>query len=164
MNSIAFKTLQPELTEEYLDFMFDILYANMSRIAPTGNTYEEDKAIWISCVKPAIEQGRRNVILILKKNYLVGFFQYYVNETTFMMDEIEFKPEYQGSGIFTELYRYLVKVLPESTHYVESYANKKNMKSQAILKHLGLIVAGENKSGDCYHFRGDYCVLAEKYK
>ena len=98
--------------------MYDILHTNMSQIAPTGNTYEEDKAMWTSCVKPALEQGRRNIILIFKENDLAGFFQYYINETTFMMDEIQFKPEYQGSGIFAELYSYLVKIIPSETRYV----------------------------------------------
>ncbi len=164
MNGFSFKPLKPESINTYLQEMYDILHKNMNRIAPTGNTYEEDKAMWTSCVQPALEQGRRNITLIFKGNDLVGFFQYYVNTTTFMMDEIQFKSEYQGSGLFTELYRYLIKTIPAETQYTEAYANKENLKSQEILKHLGLEIIGENKDGNSYHFRGKYRKLIERYK
>ena len=163
MSCFSFMPLKPESINTYHSGIYDILHTNMSKIAPTGNTYEEDKAMWTSCVKPALGQNRRDMILIFKENELVGFFQYYVNSETFMMDEIQFKPEYQGSGLFTELYRYLIKIIPAETQYTEAYASKKNLKSQAILKHLGLEIIGENKNGNSYHFQGEYKRLIERY-
>ncbi len=46
---------------------------------------------------------------------------------------------------------------------VEANANKKNMKSQAILKHLGLEIARENKNGRSYYFIGDCQKMPERY-
>lgn len=143
--------------------MFALLYANMSVIAPTGNTYEEDFAYWSTCMTPVLEEGRSSVILLLHEDELCGYFQYSINNDTFMMEEIQFGPAYQGSGMFHELYRYLTSVVPIETKYVEAYANKKNEKSQGVLKHLGLKVIGENKNGKSYHFRGDYQKLYERY-
>lgn len=62
------------------------------------------------------------------------------------MDEIQFKKEYQGCGLFDELYHYLTTVIPAGTRYVEAFARKENLKSQGILEHLGLSVVGESKT------------------
>lgn len=43
------------------------------------------------------------------------------------------------------------------------YANKNNMKSQGILKRLGLTIDGENKNGNSYHFSGKYDNLLKWY-
>lgn len=79
------------------------------------------------------------------------------------MEEIQFDASVQGSGLFTELYRYLIRILPPQTQYVEAYANKKNEKAQAILSRLGLKIAGENKNRRSFLFRGDYACLRERY-
>ena len=47
--------------------------------------------------------------------------------------------------------------------YVEAYANKKNLKSQSILKHLGLVESGENKNGNSFYYKGKYVDLLNKY-
>ncbi|MBQ6019494.1 MAG: hypothetical protein IJL26_04860 [Clostridia bacterium] len=79
------------------------------------------------------------------------------------MEDIQFKPEYHGSGLFAELYRYLTTIIPAETRYVEAFSGKENIKSQEILKHLGLTVIGENKNGRSYHFKGAYKALSERY-
>lgn len=71
------------------------------------------------------------------------------------MDEIQFKKEYQGCGLFAELYHYLTTVIPAGTRYVEAFARKENLKSQGILEHLGLSVVGESKNGNSLHFKGE---------
>ena len=106
---------------------------------------------------------KRSVILIFCEDKLCGFFQYFVNDTTFRMDEIQFKKEYQGCGLFAELYHYLTTVIPAGTRYVEAFARKENLKSQGILEHLGLSVVGESKSGNSLHFKGEYKALSERY-
>lgn len=75
------------------------------------------------------------------------------------MDEIQFKKEYQGCGLFAELYHYLTTVIPAGTRYVEAFARKENLKSQGILEHLGLSVVGESKNGNSLHFKGEYKAL-----
>ena len=92
-----------------------------------------------------------------------GFFQYLVNDTTFRMDEIQFKKEYQGCGLFTELYHYLTTIISAQTKYVDAFARKENLKSQRILEHLGLAVVGESKNGKSLYFKGEYKTLFERY-
>jgi hypothetical protein len=81
-----------------------------------------------------------------------------------MMEEIQFKLEYHGSGMFKQLYRYLITIIPPDTKHVEAYANKRNEKSQLILKLLGLEVIGENKNGNSWNFKGKYNTLVGKFK
>ena len=165
MTGISFRYLQKPPTPAILDEIFDILATNMRVIAPTGLTYEEDKAQWLSCVPPALEKKARQIILIYDRDELIGFFQYYVtaDRAVFMMEELQFKPAYHGSGLFGDLYRYLLPRLPADIQAVEAYADKRNRKSLAVLSHLGLTVVGENKNGISYHLRGSYAELKKHY-
>ena len=81
-----------------------------------------------------------------------------------MMEEIQLDRKYWGSGAFTELYRHLAAFVPDNIQWVEAYSNKRNLKSQGILKHLGLEITGENKKGTSYHFRGDCQKMLSKYR
>ena len=146
-----------------LPLLFDILHANMSKIAPTGNSYEEDLAFWLSCVSPALEKEPRRILLLYDGDEIAGFFQYFVNNGLFMMEEIQFRDRYQGTGVFSELYAYLIRIIPRDTEFVEAYANKGNHKSIAVLNHLGLEIVGENKNGISYHFRGRYETILRRY-
>ena len=149
--------------DSVLPLLFAIMHANMSKIAPTGNSYEEDLLFWLSCVSPELEKEPRRILLIYDGDKLAGFFQYFVNNGLFMMEEIQFCDAYKGSGTFRELYAYLTGIIPENTELVEAYANKSNHKSIEILKHLGLEIIGENKNGVSYHFRGRYENILRKY-
>ena len=165
MTAPTFRFLEKPPAPEILDEIFDILATNMRVIAPTGLTYEEDKAQWMSCVPPALEQEARQMVLIYAGDDLAGFFQYYVtaDHNVFMMEEIQFKEAYRKSGLFGELYRFLIPKLPADIVYVEAYADKRNTKSLAVLEHLGLTVIGENKNKISWHLRGDFAVLKKKY-
>mgnify|MGYP002519291598 CR=1 FL=1 len=165
MTGISFRYLQKPPTPDVLDEIFDILAANMRVIAPTGLSYEEDKAQWLSCVPPALTKEARQILLIYDRDELIGFFQYYVtaDHSTFMMEEIQFKEAYHGSGLFGDLYRYLLPRLPADIQAVEAYADKRNAKSLSVLGHLGLTVIGENKNGISYHLHGNFARLKEKY-
>ena len=165
MTGISFRYLQKPPSPALLEEIFTILAANMRVIAPTGLTYEEDRAQWLSCVPPALEKEARQIILIYNRDELIGFFQYYVtaDHSTFMMEELQFKPAYHGSGLFGDLYRYLIPRLPADIQAMEAYADKRNAKSLAVLTHLGLTVVGENKNGISYHLRGSYAELKSRY-
>lgn len=160
---MTFEFMPKEKASEILPGLFAILAENMSVIAPTGNGYEEDLAEFMANVLPAVQKPRRQIIIIRDGEKTAGYFQYFVNETTFMMEEIQFRAEYRGTGLFKRLYSFLVTVIPENTPYVEAYANRKNARSIAILGHLGLEPVGENGSGSCLHFRGEYAKILEKY-
>ena len=165
MTGLSFRYLPKPPSPDVLDEIFTILAANMRVIAPTGLTYEEDRAQWLSCVPPALEKEARQIILIHDRDELIGFFQYYVtaDNSVFMMEEIQFKPAYRGSGLFGDLYRYLIPRLPDDIQAVEAYADKRNAKSLSVLEHLGLTVVGENKNGISYHLCGNFARLKEKY-
>ena len=136
----------------------------MTIIAPTGNTREEDYRLWFEAVRGSIQNENRQMILIKDKEKLVGFFQYNANGDTFMMEEIQFKPEYQGKGIFRELYRFVFANIKKDFNYVEAYANITNQKSIGILEKLGLLNLGLNKNGRSYHFRGAFTDLVKWYE
>ena len=160
---IHIRELDKSQKDAVLPLLFDILHANMSKIAPTGNSYEEDLAFWLSCVSPALEKEPRRILLLYDGDEIAGFFQYFVNNGLFMMEEIQFRDRYQGTGVFSELYAYLIRIIPRDTEFVEAYANKGNHKSIAVLNHLGLEIVGENKSGISYHFRGRYETILRRY-
>ena len=163
MNSFRFRQLKKEDISVFADEIFSILANNMRAIAPTGNSYDEDYKTWLESAVPVWRDGKNSVILIFCGETLCGYFQYSVKDSTFRMEDIQFKPEYHGSGLFAGLYHYLMGIIPAQTKYVEAYASKENIKSQEILKHLGLTAAGENKNGRSLHFIGDYKKLSERY-
>ena len=156
--------LRKDEADSVLPKLFAILHANMSRIAPTGNSYDEDLSFWISCVAPALEKEPRQIVLLKDEEMIAGYFQYYVNDGVFMMEEIQFRDEYKGSGLFAELFTWLTGIIPKETKFVEAYAHKNNEKSIAVLSHLGLEIIGENKNGIAFHFRGNYEKLTDRYK
>ena len=151
--------------EQLLPDLFRILHSNMSIIAPTDNSYNEDFEIWSSYLTPAMQKEQRQMVLMYVDNKLVGYFQYYINGDTnsLMMEEIQIEKAFQGTGLFSEFYNWLIKSLPKNIMYVEAYANKKNLKSQSILKHLGLVEIGENKNGNSFYYKGAYVNLLNKY-
>lgn len=157
------KELDKSRKDEVLPVLFGILHANMSKIAPTDNSYEKDLSFWLSCVSSELEKEPRRILLIYDGDEIAGFFQYFVNNGLFMMEEIQLRDRYKGTGVFGELYAYLTRIIPEDTEFVEAYANKSNHKSIAVLTHLGLEIIGENKNGISYHFRGRYETILCRY-
>ena len=151
--------------EQLLPDLFRILHSNMSIIAPTDNSYNEDFEIWSSYLTPAMQKEQRQIVLMYVECKLVGYFQYYINVdiNSLMMEEIQIKKEFQGTGLFSEFYNWLIKNLPKDIMYVEAYANKNNYKSQSVLKHLGLVELGENKNGNSFYYKGAYVNLLNKY-
>lgn len=158
-----FEYATKEHIEEILPLCFQILHTNMNVIAPTGNTYEKDFRIWFSHILPAMQKEPRRIVLMYNANMIVGYFQYYVSNNTLMMEEIQIKPEYQGTGLFRSFYTWLVNQLPKDIQFVAAYSNKNNIKSQNILEHLGLVKCGENKNGNSYYYKGDYADLLKVF-
>lgn len=161
------------MTFEYLnkaDFstvssvIFNILADNMEKIAPTENTREEDYKCWYEGVIGGLKRDERQIVLIKDSDSIIGFFQYYTNDDTFMMEEIQFKTEYQGKNIFRKLYGFLIPNIRDDIKFVEAYANITNHKSIGILEKLGLCKIGMNKNGRSFHFGGNYSDLIKWYK
>ena len=150
-----FKHIPPE----QIPHMFEILASNMRIIAPTGDSYEEDRRIWLAEAVPAFE----HVILIFDDGQLAGYFQYRLQDNTLRMDEIQFAKPYQGSGLFRRLYQYIITIIPQDIQHVTACANKMNQKAQNILEYLGLQRIGENKNGKSFIYNGAYQAILEKY-
>ena len=161
---IEFEYLNKSDFSQYAQTLFDILGSNMTKIAPTGNTLEEDFKIWYNCADEAMKREERQIILIKDYGSIVGYFQYYTNDDTFMMEEIQFKPEYQGKGIFRALYGFVLKNIKSDLKFVEAYASTSNQKSIGILEGFGLENTGLNKNGRSYHFKGEFSDLLRWYK
>lgn len=144
--------------------IFDILADNMTVIAPTGNSREKDFGLWYDAVSDGMQRPERQIILIKDNETLVGYFQYYTNADTFMMEEIQFMPEYQGKGVFRELYGFVLKNIRNDLEFVEAYASVNNQKSIGILEKFGLSNTGLNKNGRSYHFKGKFIDLVKWYE
>ncbi len=160
-----FLFLDKQKLEVFLPKLFEILHSNMSLIAATNNSYKDDFEMWCSYLIPNIKKEQRQIILMYIDDTLAGYFQYYINVdiNSLMMEEIQIAKKFQGTGIFSAFYKWLVKQLPKDVKSVEAYANKKNIKSQNILKHLGLVESGENKNGNSFYYKGKYVDLLNKY-
>ena len=144
--------------------IFKILADNMEKIAPTGNSREDDYRCWYDSVSDGLKREKRQIVLVRDDENIIGFFQYYTNDDTFMMEEIQFKPEYQGKGVFRLLYGFIFEKSDSRIKFVEAFANTKNDKSIKILEHIGLAKIGMNKNGNSFHFKGNYSDLIEWYK
>ncbi len=164
MSEITFEYLDKERFVLLSNTLFSILADNMEKIAPTGNTREEDYKCWCKGVSNGLKRSERKIVLIKDIENIIGFFQYYTNADTFMMEEIQLITEYKSKGIFRKLYGFLIENLDKDIKFVEAYANTENHKSIGILWKLGLSKIGVNKSGSCFHFKGKYADLKEWYK
>ena len=164
MNKVTFDYMDKEGFPSVSNFLFGILDDNMEIIAPTGNTREDDYKCWYEGVSNGLKRYERQIVLIKDANSIIGFFQYYTNADTFMMEEIQLKPEYQGKDIFRKLYGFLIPNIKEDIKFVEAYANIANHKSIEILKKLGLSKIRTNKNGCSFHFRGNYSDLINWHK
>jgi hypothetical protein len=135
--------------------LFELLYANMEPICPGEFVFEE----WKAAVGGGMKSPKRQIVLMkAETGELAGFFQYYVNDTTFMMEEIQIKPEYQRKhGLFRKLYRWLIPQFEKQPPYVEAYNHPLNHKSHGILRHMGLELL-ETENG-FRHYRGEFAAL-----
>ncbi|MBQ7548053.1 MAG: GNAT family N-acetyltransferase, partial [Clostridia bacterium] len=152
---IVFQLLDKNEVQRWLPQLFSVLHENMSVIAPTGNTYEQDYALWSDAVGPAMQKKNRQIVLIFNDETLIGYLQYYTNETTFMIEEAQIKQAHQGRGVMRRAFAYICDFIPPNVLYAEAYANKRNAKSQNILERHGFARIGENKNGNSYHYRAD---------
>ncbi len=145
--------------------IFAILADNMSQIAPTENSREEDYRIWCRAMAEGLQAEQRKLALLYDNTRLAGYFQYSVFGTVFRMEEIQIIPTCQGAATqaFRLLLGFALSALEPGVKTVEAYANKSNEKSQGILRHMGLQIIGENKTGSGYRFQGEMQSLLSWY-
>jgi len=160
---MEFIYMERKVFGEYAERMFQILSGNMTRIAPTGNSIEEDRKTWIQAMTAQLADPERKVVLIFCDGMLAGYFQYLVRNGVFHMEEIQFDAVYQGTGTFRCLYGFLIGRLVPAPEFVEAFANKQNAKSIGIQRRMGMEVVGENRSGRSWRLRGRYEDLVKWY-
>ena len=148
----------------WLPELFAVLHENMSVIAPTGNSYDRDYALRSDAVASALQQENRQIVLILNDGALIGYLQYYTNETTFMIEEAQVKPAFQARGVIRGAFSFVAGMIPPDVPYAEAYAHRKNTRSQAILETHGFTRIGENKNGNSYHYRADCQAFLERVR
>lgn len=142
--------------------LFDILHTNMNAISPSPKSYDAALEDWLSELLVALKKDRRQIVLMYDGEELVGYFQYYTTEDTLMMEEMQIVKDHQGTGLFGIFFARLLPQLPEDLKSVEAYTNVKNMRSQKILKHLGL--SPDRRIGDdMFHYKGEYAELLRRY-
>lgn len=147
-----FKFLDKLKVDDFLPVIFDILYENMEKIAPFGKSYEDAKTEWLGQVTPAMKKDRRQIVLMYDDDALAGYTQYYTNDTTLMIEEIQLKPKYQRTMLLYEFCKFMKATLPSDITYIEAYADKRNINSQKLMEALGMEFI--DSEGDYYHFRG----------
>jgi hypothetical protein len=128
--------------KKHLPAMFKLISTNMSAIAPTGNSLDEDCCIWQKAMYDELKKPNKKWLLAFNKGMLCGYMLYRIdtNLKIAYMDEIQLDARYQGDGVtFAKLFGcFLFSKEIECIETLYSYANKNNIKSQAILKCLGL--------------------------
>ena len=150
--------------ETYKHVIFDILYANMNELLPTGNSKEQDFLIWSQYCCQALEKDTQ-ILLCHEEDDLIGYCQFRVDGDTFCLDEIELKKEFQQKGILKILLRHLINcVLPQDLQWIEAHVNHKNQRSIAILTHWGMQPVSSNKAGTRWCYRGEYSYLRNLYQ
>ena len=65
---IDFHFLKQDDFEQYNNGLFSILYENMSQIAPTGNSREEDFLFWYDANKDGLKNENRHIIISIQKD------------------------------------------------------------------------------------------------
>lgn len=163
MSHYRFSFLDKAKANEVLPVLFDILHENMNPIAPTGQAYEKDRALWLRCVAPAIQKEPRQILLMHDGEELAGYLQYYVNHGVFMVEEVQLKPAYQRTLLLHRLCKFLATVIPIDTAYIEAYAHEKNVDSQSLQRSLGMEHVDTKENGTL-HFRGNCRKLFERFK
>lgn len=164
MSRITFRVLDKSDAGKISPQLFDILYTNMSRIAPTGSAREADQSMWQSYFLPAMEQEKIHVVLAYAGETLAGYCQYSISGDTVLAEEVEIKPEYQRSMVFFRLCQFVLQAVPENVTYLETCANKHNLHSQSLIQSLGLEKVGENQSGTSWHYRGELAKAAARFQ
>jgi len=163
MGKYSFVFYDPAQAEKVLPQMYDILFTNMSRIAPTGNAYEDDKRTWMA-YRTSPQGEERKILLMYLDETLVGYFQYGVEGDVLLADEIEITPAQQRTLLFYRFFRFITGILPKNISSIRAYINKQNSNSQAIAGKLGLKAVGENASGHSWLYEGDIKGLSKYIK
>ena len=82
-----------------------------------------------------------------------GFIQYYTRGDMLMVEEVQLRRDYQRSLLLRRMIGCLVRILPPEIRWVEAYADRRNLRSRALMEKLGMVyLPGEE--APYVHLRG----------
>lgn len=140
--------------DQYLPQLFDLLYENMQKIAPSGRSYEREKVEWLAEVSSALEKEPRQIILCFVYGELAGYIQYYIREKMLMVEEIQLKKEYQSTLLFYKVCKFFLSILPGNLETIEAYADRRNLNSINLMEKLGMQSCESETDVFFVHMRG----------
>lgn len=149
-----FSYLNKQEKDRWLPQLFDLLYENMQIIAPSGLSYEQEKAEWLAAVSPALEKAPRQIILCFVDGVLAGYIQYYIRRQMLMVEEIQLKKEFHRTFLFYQLCKHMLSVLPGDLQTIEAYADRRNLNSIRLMEKLGMQSCESGSGSPFVHVRG----------
>ena len=158
---ITFTYLNKNEKEIFLPKLFDLLYDNMSEIAPANSTYEHQKKQWLGNVSPALDKSARQIIMCYADDELIGYIQYYINDKLIMVEELQLKKKYHCTLTFYRFCKHLICTLSTNIEYVEAFADKRNINSQKLMQRLGMKIIDSNS--EFVHLRGNADEMIKKF-
>ena len=160
---ITYELLNKTKRPLWLPQLFDLYYHNMKAIAPSGLAYEEERREWLAAVSPALDKAPRQILLCLVDGKLEGYIQYYTREALLMIEEAQLSGSCRNSTAFLGMIRALVRLLPGEIRYVEAYAHRRNARSIALMRRLGMEGLPEPESSPFVHFRGCIAEIRPRF-
>ena len=146
--------LEKQKKDAYLPSLFNLFYENMHTVAPSGLTYDQEKALWLAEVSPAMDKPARQVVMVWMDDVLAGYVQYYIREKMLMIEELQIKKEYQKTLLFHRLCKHLLSVVPKDLQTIEAYAHKQNENSIHMMQKLGMEVCDPDPDSPFVHMKG----------
>lgn len=153
-----FSHLNKQEKDQWLPQLFDLLYENMQTIAPSGLSYEQEKAEWLAEVSLALEKAPRQIVICSVRGEIAGYIQYYIREQMLMVEEIQLREKYHRTLLFYKICKYLISVIPDNLQTVEAYADRRNLNSIRLMEKLGMQSCETESDSPFVHMRG----LAER--
>jgi len=144
--------------EQTIDRMFELIYANMNAIMPTGNTKEQDYALWRQAFDEGLQNSMRHV-LYCRDDDLVGYLSYVIGEadSAIHLCELEIRPQSRKDGLTLRvlLSHFLREVGHCAACTMRTYANDRNPTSQELISKLGFEVEEKTHGGKRYKIDKD---------
>lgn len=151
---MEFLLLNKSEKAQWMPALFDLLHHNMSRIAPSGLSYNDERDSWISEVSSGLEKDPRQIILCLNNGELIGYLQYYVRNEMLMIEEFQISKEFQHSNVFYSFLRFLAASLLTGIETIEAYADKRNQHSIDLMEKIGMVNCDADRDSMFVHMRG----------
>ena len=157
---IQYAFLDKRQKDMWLPKLFDLYYENMCVIAPSGLGYAQERQQWLDAVSPALDKDPRKILLCTGEEGLLGYIQFYTRNDLLMIEEVQIAKAYQRTLLFAQLCRFLKGTLPEEIHYVEAYADDRNVNSRKLMEKLGMNLLEEE--GQFVYLRGDFDRISQR--